>query len=195
MNPVKKIITAPAVEPIDTYDVKEHLRIDGSSDEDIYLAGLIKAARQYVENYCGIQLITQTWDVCFQGWPYKEMELWFYPIQSVEYVKYTSSEGVQYEWSSDDYDVSVDSIPGFVTPGYGLSWPSVTLNKVNPIVARVVCGFGDTGSDVPAPLIQVMKILVAEWYENREQTSVGHFLYQFPAVECLLGNYRMFQGV
>ena len=195
MNPIKKIIIGPAKEPVELGLVKEHLRIDDSvTQDDFYISGLIKAARQYVEDFCGIQLITQTWDVYYQGWPFLEMELPVYPIQSVSSVSYTDSDGVDVEWSSDEWEVDIVSFSGRLVPRYGLSWPSDSLATLNPIAVRVVCGFGNNVQDIPMPIQQAIYILVADMYENREQILIGTIQAEFPAVSRLLGGYRMFRG-
>jgi uncharacterized phiE125 gp8 family phage protein len=190
----KKIITAPAVEPVLIADTKEHLRVDsGFTDDDGYITGLIKVAREYVENFCSLQLIDQTWEAYYPGWPFGQIELPFYPVKSVESVEYTDIDGNETTFSDTLYSVDLVSEISRIVLNDGESYPSVTLAKVNPIKITVICGYGAAGSAVPGPICQAIKILVADMYENREQTLVGSIQSEFPAVSRLLSNYRMFR--
>jgi uncharacterized phiE125 gp8 family phage protein len=56
----------------------------------------------------------------------------------------------------------------------------------------VVVGFGDAAIDVPEPLRQAIRLLVAHWYENRGVAAIGHAVAMLPAtVAALLAPYRM----
>jgi len=59
---IKKLVTAPAFEPVSLADAKAQCRVD-VADDDALISGLVTAARQYVESETGMALITQTWDV------------------------------------------------------------------------------------------------------------------------------------
>jgi uncharacterized phiE125 gp8 family phage protein len=52
----------------------------------------------------------------------------------------------------------------------------------------VVVGFGQAGSDVPAPLVQAIRLLVARWFENRGDAPAGTALP--PDVAALVAPYR-----
>jgi len=57
-----KQTVAPALEPVSLTEAKLHLRIDTTA-EDVLISSLIKAARQYCENYQRRAYITQTWEL------------------------------------------------------------------------------------------------------------------------------------
>jgi len=191
----KKIATAPSVEPVLIADAKVHCRVDADfTDDDDYITGLIKVAREQVENFCSLQLITQTWEAYYPGWGSGEMELPFHPVQSVTSVEYTDLDGNEETFSSDEYILDSISEPCFITLADGCSFPAATLAKVNPVKITVVCGYGAAGSAVPGPICQAIKILVADMYENREQTLIGSIQSEFPAVSRLLADFRMRRG-
>ncbi|PZN51615.1 MAG: hypothetical protein DIU65_11005, partial [Proteobacteria bacterium] len=50
----------PAAEPVTLAEVKVHLRIDGTTEDEL-VAGLVRAARQEVERATGMALIEQSW--------------------------------------------------------------------------------------------------------------------------------------
>jgi len=49
--------TSPGSEPLIVSEVKDHLRVD-HDDDDNYIDGLIKAARQFVEKRTGIACLS-----------------------------------------------------------------------------------------------------------------------------------------
>jgi hypothetical protein len=54
--------TPPATEPVSVGDLKNFLRVDtDDSTQDQLITAFIIAARQYVEQYTGLALCTQTW--------------------------------------------------------------------------------------------------------------------------------------
>lgn len=160
----REIVTAPAVEPVSSAEAKLHLRVDVSTD-DALIATLIKAARRHVENVTNSALISQTWDVYFEHFG-SLMELPLPPLQSVTSVKYLDTDGTQQTLSDSVYRV-LDGPRGRIELAYGQSWPSLYSVR-QPITVRMVCGYGDAGTDVPESILAAMKMLIAHWYENRE---------------------------
>jgi len=160
--------------------------------EDTYISGLITAAREWIEEYTGRALITQTWDMYLPDWPDGEFfRVGKPPLQSVTYIKYTDSDGDVTTWSTDYYDVDVVSQPGIVRLGYGDSWPSETLHPTNPINVRFTAGYGAAGSNVPTPIIHALKLLLGHLFENRENSAAVK-LEEIPfGVMALLENYRI----
>ena len=72
------------------------------------------------------------------------------------------------------------------------NWPSNKLIEVNPVRVRFICGFGDTGSSVPETTRQAILLLVADYYEHREQTMSGA-VRAFPqGVDRLIDNDRFY---
>ena len=61
------------------------------------------------------------------------------------------------------------------------------------IALDVTVGYGDTALDVPEPLRQAMRLLIAHWYENRGLVVTGAMsLAALPAtVAALIAPYRM----
>ncbi len=56
----------------------------------------------------------------------------------------------------------------------------------------VTVGYGDAGTDVPEPLRQAIRLLVAHWYENRGLIAVGHEVAILPqTVAALIAPYRV----
>ena len=55
----------------------------------------------------------------------------------------------------------------------------------------VVSGYGDDAADVPQPLRQAIRLLVAHWYENRGLAAVGAVTVLPSTVAALIAPYRM----
>jgi uncharacterized phiE125 gp8 family phage protein len=163
--------TAPTAEPVLIADANAHLRVDIDDDNDLITA-LIVAARERAEDILRRALITQTWDLYLDAFPEGDsLELPFPPLQSVTHVKYTDKDGDESTFDSANYIVDTSSEPGKIVLAYGKTWPSTTLQPVNGVNVRFVCGFGDAGTDVPQTMKQAMLLMIGEWYENRENAT------------------------
>lgn len=187
-----KQTSAPSREPLDREEVKAHLRIT-SGDEDTYLDRLITAARQYVEEYTGRQLITATWKETRWRFPCWEWIADRPDLISVSSVVYTASDGTSTTMPSTDYTVSTNQHRGIVTPAYGTSWPAARY-QIDSVALTYTSGYGSTPASVPQAIRQAMLLLIGHWYENREATgsiskelefSVGALLGPY-----MVGNYR-----
>lgn len=195
-----KVITPPAAEPLSTAEVKLHLRVDHISD-DTLISALIVAAREHVENYLVGSLVQQTRAVYLSTWPYFPFRLPCGPVQGIESVKYTDSDGAEHTVSEDLY---------YLTPGGELcletfeSWPTARLRGPGAIeityttgyepVVTVIPGTEETDYDanIPQAIKQAMLLLIGEWYEQREAAADTKYAIQtIPwGVKQLLAPYR-----
>lgn len=186
------IYSEPAIEPVSIADAKDHLRVSGN-DEDAYISSLITAARQQVENTCGRALITQTWDMWVDQFPYSMdyVDIPKAPLQSVTSITYVDTAGATQTLSSSVYTVDSDSIPGRVYLAYNQTWPDVRSQR-KAVKIRYVAGYGPTKEDVPLPIRHAMLLLIAHFYENREPINIGNTVTPIPlAFESLLMPYRL----
>lgn len=193
---VCKLFTAPDTEPLTTAEAKSHLRVDSSTD-DTYIGTLITAVRQHVEGYLGRALITQTWDLTLDEWPmnssdgfYESILVPLAPLVSITHVKYYDTSGALQTAASGTYTVDTNSTPGRITPIYGTVWPSAQFIP-NAITIRFIAGYG-AAADVPAAIKQAMLLLIAQFYEYREEVVVGTIVANLDkASEFLLRPYRI----
>lgn len=187
------LITAPAVEPLEVSEVKDHLRITWA-DEDEGISRRIKVARQNAEAYLGRALITQTWDIYYRYfWPC--FELPFGSLQSVTYIKYTDPDGTLQTVSSSLYAVDTTTTLGTVEEAYNQSWPGDVRDFNKAIVIRFVCGYGTAGTDVPEPIREAMLIDIGHRHENREAVNVGQGFTALTVPlgwSALLDTYRIY---
>lgn len=165
-----KVITPPASEPVTLAEAKLHVRQDLDTD-DALITGLIAVARETVEGSSWYALLTQTWELVLDRWPYGiAIELPRPPLQSVTSVKYTDSSGTETTWDPANYIADTDSVPGRVVLAYNVSWPLTALRPAGAIRIRYVAGW-TSAANVPQTLKQAMLLLIGHWYENREETG------------------------
>jgi uncharacterized phiE125 gp8 family phage protein len=186
-----KITTPAAAEPITTAEAKSHLRIDAEfTDDDVYIASLIKAATQWAELYQGRSFVTRT--ITLERDRFSNvMELPAPPLITVTSIKYIDSDGTQQTLSADIYDVDTKSEPGRITLAYNQSWP-VIRGDVNGIEIIYTAGYGAAG-DVPEMVKSAIKLIVGHLYENRETVTAGITAAELPmGAKSLLSIDRVF---
>ncbi|WP_027340225.1 head-tail connector protein [Halonatronum saccharophilum] len=152
---VLELLEASEVTAVSVAEVKEHLGIDNNS-EDSLLHSYIKAASSAVENMTGRVLLTQRWRQLFVG-PKLPLILLKRPVVEVVEVKYLE-DGQEVIWEPEEY-----GLLGFKIEGESL--PS------RYIYVDYKAGFGVGPDDVPEDIKQVIKLLVAYWYNNRSEVT------------------------
>jgi uncharacterized phiE125 gp8 family phage protein len=183
------LTTAPAAEPLSLAEAKAHLRID-ADDEDALLTALIAAARMFVEKMLGVALITQSWSYFFDFWPAAGcITLPIAPVQAVSAVKVHDDAGGSTTLDAASYIVDVLSEPARLVLKGAL--PPVQARTLNAFEIAFSAGHGDEADDVPEPVRQALKLLVAHWFERREPVVLGLSAQEVPAtVAALLLTYR-----
>lgn len=188
------IKTAPTDEPVSLADANLQMRIDGS-DENTLVEAYITAAREYCEGFQNLAYITQTWQLWLDAFPAEDfVNIPLPPLQSIVSIKYYDINDVEYTMSSSLYIVDDKSEPGRVNLAYGQSWPSTTLRPINGVCIEFNAGFGDDPEDVPQSIRQVILLLVAHWFENREPILTGkaEVIKELPfTITALLNNRRI----
>jgi uncharacterized phiE125 gp8 family phage protein len=157
-------ITAPAAEPITLSEAKAHLRISDAS-EDTLISGLIKSAREEVEEAAGIALINQDWRLYLDAWPCSGIvRLRRSPVQYVSVVTVYDGAGAATTITPPVGNLDKISSPArFLVPDAA----SAPGRAINGIEIDFRCGFGATGVDVPDGLKRAMLLLISHWYEHR----------------------------
>lgn len=187
-----QVITASSLEPVSISDTADHLRV-AQSTEHPYIAGLISAARAWVEQYTGRTLMPTTLEAQYDNWPgNRQILIPLPPVTSVTSLKYIDKDGTENTVDSGDYLVDTVPAPGVLRLDYDASWPTATLQPGMPIRIRYVAGYVDRYR-VPAPIKQAIYLLVGDMYENRETVVVspGMTVAKLDTAYALLANYRV----
>lgn len=186
-------ITAPTQEPVTILEVKDHLRLDGT-DEDWYIQGLIKTARDMIESHTKRHLITQTWEYRANAFPAGVLEIQDHnPMSSVTSIVYLDSDGSSQALSTGDYNYEVVEETARVFPARSTSWPATYSyeDSRNNVRVRFVSGYGGADS-VPEAIKQAIFLTIGDLYENRENIVIGRYVAKIPGTaEALLAPYTI----
>ena len=206
------ISTAWSETAITLAEAKTHLRLEGS-DDDTYLNALISTAQFAVEKYTGRAITNQTLKLGLDGLPYADDNKYYPegfftapdinrslgyivlprpPLVSVTHLKYYDEDNTATTFATSNYHVDTQTEPGRLVLKRGKTFPSASdLRTANAYEITYVAGYGSSRDDVPTPIKQAIKLLVAHLYENRElvsQNSVNTIPY---TVGQLLQPYRV----
>ena len=162
------LITQPATEPLALLEVKAHLRID-HDHEDTLLLETLKAARHYTEFASGQKLITQAWrqyEICFPQ--DRSIHARVGPVQSIAAITAFDGDGTPHTVASQDAVVVRGASVGLIEFSSSFD-PELALNGLE---IDLVVGIADFGVDIPDTLKRAILMLVAHWYENRENSTM-----------------------
>jgi uncharacterized phiE125 gp8 family phage protein len=160
-----QVTTAPSVEPVSLADMKLHLRVTCTADDDLITA-LIVAARQWCEDYENRAYITQI-ITANTFWLPNRIILPKPRLQTDDLViTYVDLAGDTQTLSSDLYDIDIIREPGQVTRAYNATYPSVR-GDVNGVTIVYKAGYGAASTDVPQKTIAAIKLMCGHLYENR----------------------------
>lgn len=183
------LLTAPAAEPLALDDARAFLRVDAHDDDEL-IAALIAAARLAVETQTRRALITQSWRLALDCWPADGR----IPVRPGPLRELTAAR--VYDLVNNSYTVDLQHF----VPASGacelvvMPWALMQPTRIAAgIELDLTVGYGDAPDDVPEPLRQAMRILVAHWYENRGLIVPGAMrLAALPATAAaLIAPYRM----
>jgi len=165
------LVTPPAVEPLSTAEGKTHLRIDHDL-EDSHIDELIEGARQEVETMTRRSLITTEWRLTFDWFP-AVIELPQPPLQTVDSIIYTDTDGVEQTLATSLYQVDVDREPGRIIPAPNTTWPTTQIDRLNAVKVAFTAGYGAASTDVPQALRHAIRLFLSQMYGVREPVLVG----------------------
>lgn len=184
------LLTPPAAEPVTIADAKGFLRVEHDDDDDT-IAALIAAARSHVEAQTRRALITQTWRLVRDAWPASgRIAVTPVPLIEVAAARVRDEDDTAQTIDVQAFAADTASAPAILAfAPWSLPVPG---KKASGIELDVVTGYGAEPDDVPAPLRQAIKFLVAHWYENRGLIAIGHSVAVMPmTVAALIAPYRV----
>lgn len=173
-----RLIEAPASLPVTLAEVKAHAVISHSAD-DTLLTALLKSAVEQAQHMTGRQLCTATWELVLDAFPdalpglsrNAPIELPYPPLQSVESITYTDTDGAAQTMLSGTYAVDTASVPGQVLPAYGQEWPD-TLDTPGAVVIRFIAGWAM--DDAVSPEVWTGPDGIKTWICSRVSTLYAH---------------------
>lgn len=195
MNLAPVRVTAPAAKPVTVAELKSQLRVSHSED-DTLIGSYLDAAIGRLDAHAGILgrcIVTQTWRQDYECWPSKGLfRLPFCDVATITSVKYSDTADVEQTVDAGLYQLHQDAHSSFVWLRSAFTCPSLYDDRVDPVRITFDVGFGAAAA-VPDAIKHAIKLMVADFYENREDTAVGVGLdvRSLPrGVDALLAPYR-----
>lgn len=191
-----RLVTPPAEEPVTLEEAKLQCRVTHDA-EDVLIEQYIRAAREACEAFQLRAWLTQTWELSLDRFPCASernpragIRLPRPPLQSVESIIYTASDGSEVTMAAADYLVDTDAEPGVVYPAYGTSWPAARCYP-GSVRIRYVAGY-QKYHQVPGSWTQALLFEVAHYYQNRSSVETGTVATKMHrATEALLSADRV----
>lgn len=179
--PGLKVATPAAAQPVSfALDLAPHCHLIGSDPYDAqahetFVTQLGKSATAKVEHDTMKCLITRTLEQTFDAFPCDDDEpllLLRGPVQTADFVFAYTDEAAAAQTLVLNTDVIIDTYrsPNQIYLKYGKTWPTA-LREKNSIKITYKCGFGAARENVPDEFRQLIAMLVAAWFENREAVS------------------------
>ena len=182
-------ITGSAVDQdtiITVADLKAHLRVTHTA-EDTLISALRSAAISWVEEHCNIKLGSYTARGYLPGFYNSYIPIG--PVISITEVKYQTTEDKTYanlstllatNWFSDE--ITQPARIAF------RDYPQVYDYALMPVVVSFTAGH----TTMPAPVLQAIRLIVADLYENRQEEVTGTITTRLKfGLEALLNPFRI----
>jgi len=173
--------------------------ISVSTEEDLYITGLISTARAWCEQQVHQLFISQTWELVLDGWQECHVmppSIWgpvgitgatiytsrcgrnvvrlpYCPLQDILSVEYVDMSGETQTWDAS-YWIAGKGKPGRLAPRQNRYFPQ-TADQIDTVTIRFQAGYGDSPEDVPPQARHAILMMVPHLYENR--CPVGEVRY------------------
>lgn len=181
----KAIVTsvAPEAEPVSVSDAKLHLQVEHSAD-DTYIGQCIASARGHIEDMTGTRLMSQTVVLRTDTWSDLQ-RLPVGPIVSITSITYTDVDGVSQTLSTNVYEARLYGLEVEIVLKHNQTWP--TIRQGSLIIVTAVAGY----ATLPPAILHALKILIADFYAQRESFGTAPKAEVAASVEALLSNHRI----
>lgn len=186
-----ELLEAPATTPVTLTEVKDQLRVE-HTDDDTLINRLINVAVAYtdVQGALGHAMITQKWGQWVNSTPPQTVKLLLGPLIAVTAVKYYDANGTLQTDTLSNYEIFGTEFSSTIGPKEGFAWP-VTQDRPDAIRIEYTIGYGSATTDIPETLRHALMMLIAHWYEHRENELVGSISKNIPyGFDALMDMHR-----
>lgn len=184
----------PASLAVSLVDAKKQCEIgDTDTAHDDHLIRLIKVATSDVERHTRRALINQTWRLSlreFPGYSFVNKTKVFLPrppLRSITSIVYVDDNGDSQTLASSAYQVTADSVPGFIEPAFGESWPVLRPETSEAVSITYQAGYGANSEAIPAQFQNVILELIAFRFMNRgdvDSQIPRHIKWALESLKC-----------
>ncbi|MFG1203211.1 head-tail connector protein [Xanthobacter aminoxidans] len=182
-----ELLSGPAAEPLTRAEAKAFLRVETDA-EDTLIDALIAAARRHVEAETGRILMEQTWRFSLDRWPLRGViPAPVAPVRSILSATVAAADGTPVALPEGALALVGDRAPALIR----VSRAQVSAPLVSPggIVITLLAGYGADADDVPADLVQAVRLMLAHLYEHRD--GPGDATALPAAARALIAPYRV----
>ena len=163
--------TAPTLQLINVSQAKKFCRID-DDDSDAILTDLIAGAVSTAEAFLQMSLLPTIWRYTLDGFP-ACIVLPIGPVLTTDAlaITYVDSAGASQPLASSDYQIRLGE-SAEISPGYSKSWPATQPGTYDAVTVTFTAGYASAAA-VPAAIKQGVRLIIGDFYENRENTVLG----------------------
>ena len=183
-----KVVTAATGNILTSNEVKTHLKVDTTADDNL-IAALIVACTNSAQEYTNRFFLETTLDMFADEW--KEIStLLKSPVTSVDSIKYYDQDDNQQTLDTSVYAFDMVSMPARIFLKPNQSFPELSERK-NAIEVRYKVGVS-SASDVDQAIKQAVLLTIGNYYENRQAVVTGTIATELPMnAKFLLDQYRV----
>jgi uncharacterized phiE125 gp8 family phage protein len=162
------LISPSTSEPLSLAEAKNFLRVEHDADDEL-IAALIAAARNAVELATRRMLIAQTWRIVLDRWPASgRIASPVNPLRTLAAARVLASDGTPAALDPAAFTLDTASAPGVIT--FERAKVAEPARALAGIELDVTAGHGEA-ADVPPPLVQAIRLLLAQSYEQRDRVA------------------------
>jgi uncharacterized phiE125 gp8 family phage protein len=188
-----RVSVASTFDAISRSELADHLKLSEPEAEADVLDAVIQAAQIWLEHELGRSILSKTYYYTREAFPpgRRDMLLPWPDLVSVTSIAYTDTAGDPQTLSSTLYDVDTNAHTGRVRPVYSESWPSTRSSTMDAVRVTYVAGYA-SASAIPAPIKQAIKMLAADlWYSRENSTGANGPRYTVAmSAKALTSNYK-----
>lgn len=176
-----EVVTDNSPQVLSVDDFKLGARVLTGTVEDTFIQSLIRTAQLMVENHTGRSLNTKVLRLRASHWPHcKGLVLMCPPVVSVESVQYLDDANVLQTLDPVNYDVDIagNDRPA-ISLAYSQTWP-VLRHHPAPVTINYTAGYA--ADACPAVLIDAVRMIAQDLYENREAQIVSQYFGERSAI-------------
>lgn len=171
------VTAAPTEEPVTLQEVKQQCLVE-SSDDDVLLTRLIKAARSHVEEYCNARFAVQTIRTeCDSFSDFARLPEG--PLKSVTSITYFDPAGAEQTLDAAVYEPRRDGLEPSIALKSGQAWPRIKVGS--RIILTAVYG-----ASTPDSVKAAMLMFIDDAFHNRGNSARDGWT----AIDALLCNHR-----
>lgn len=180
-------LAGPAVEPLTLAEARAWLRIDHEG-EDALIASLITAARATVEALTRRVLIAQSWRIVRDAWPASGLLVApVNPVTAVTGAHVLAADGSQVEVPLAALSLDAARLPALIRVDRAMA--PAPGRALAGIAIDVTAGHGAAAADIPPPLVEAVRIVLAHFHEHRDVPGPSA---AFPAhLDALVAPFRV----